>query len=263
MRIRIAKLITFVIILLNFVALYFIWKLLSSRSKFKPQNGFIPAAPTNVVPSHEELKKRLQDEYKVSDITVIIRSFEEFDNDIPETLKSIVNIYRSVKILVVCDKPLYPPLNINISSPIFQNVKIINLNPSLNGQFEERIPLLHVEGKYVLFVPDSVRFSTKHVFDILLESFHKQSQSILAVPIRYNPVQCLKLQIETREWFIKFSNTKIGDDCDFVRGRHALFMKKDVLHNLSDPLMLPFPDAFYIQAASKGINVSKLLIFFS
>ncbi|XP_075215688.1 ribitol 5-phosphate transferase FKRP isoform X2 [Lycorma delicatula] len=265
MRIKFVKFIILSIIFLNILALYFIWMVLSIRSRNKPQNGFVPAAPTNGVPSHEELKKRTQNDYKVNDVTIIIRSFEEFDNDIPDTLKSIVSIYSNVKILVVCDKPLYPPLNINISSPMFQNVKIINLNPSLNSEFEERIPLLHIKGKYVLFVPDSIRFSTKQVFSILLEAFHKQSQSILAIPIKSSkPVKCLKLQIETREWFIKFSNAESADDCDFVRGRHALFMKSDILHKLSDSLMLPFPDAFYIQAASKGINVQLITdIFFS
>lgn len=257
MRIRIAKLITFVVILLNFVALYFIWKLLSARSRIKSANTFNPTGPTLVSPIHEDIKLKPQAEFNVNDVTIIIRSFEEFDNDIPDTLKSILSIYHNVRIIIVCDKPLYPPLSINVSSVVYQNVKIIHLNPSLSSEFEERIPLYHVKGKYVLFVPDSVRFSTKQVFKIILDAFDKQSQSILAIPIKSSkPVKCLKLSIETREWLIKFTNSESADECDFVKGRHALFMKTEILHKLSDPFMLPFPDALYIQAASKELSVS-------
>ncbi|XP_039278273.1 fukutin-related protein isoform X3 [Nilaparvata lugens] len=254
MRIRIAKLITFVVLLLNVIAIYCIWKLLSSRSRIKSTNVYksIEKETSVTLDNKDEGYLRLSQK----DVTIVIRAFEEFENDIPETVKSILIAFRDINVIIVCDKPLYPPLQLNISSPFYRNVKIINLLPNLSTPLKDRLPIFHIKGKYVLFIPDSSRISSGSFLRDIGDSYQRQSQDILAIPFKSEKsVTCLKVKLQSREWTARFSNVKYADSCDFIRGRHALFMNSEILYKLSDPFLLPFPNAFYIQAASNNLNV--------
>ncbi|RZF40623.1 hypothetical protein LSTR_LSTR007506 [Laodelphax striatellus] len=254
MRIRIAKLITFVVLLLNVIAIYFIWKLLSSRTRVKTTNTFKPIEKDTSVAADTKDEGNLLLTQK--DVTVVIRAFEEFENDIPETVRSILSVFKDLNVVIVCDKPLYPPLQLNTSLPYYRNVKIINLLPILSSPLKDRLPIFHIKGKYVLFIPDSTRFISKSFLSDLGDAYQRQSQDILAIPFKSEKsATCLKVKIESREWTIRFNNVEYADSCDYVSGRHALFMNNEILYKLSDPFLLPFPKAFYIQAASNNLNV--------
>lgn len=258
MRVRIAKLITVIVVVLNIIAVLFIWKLLLAHNQFKIGNVpyLINTTPTSSQPRlHQKSHDRLSHVQNI--VTVIIRTFEHFENDVPDTVKSIVSAYNNITILIVSDNPLYPPIIVNSSQPSYRNVNFVHLKPTLINTFKDRNPLLQINGKYIFFIPDSTRFNSKRLIEKLVNTSGKNPHSILAVSYKnvIKSIKCLKIHLDVREWYIKFDELQKRTDCDLIKGKHAIFLKTQQLLNLSDPLMLPFPDAFYIQAASKGVKV--------
>lgn len=259
MRIRVAKLITVFVIILNIIAVCFIWKLLSVHNK--PKVTQLPNKPEvevglvlhKKIPHHELNQK---------DITIIIRGFEYFENDIPDTVKSILTLYHNISILVISDTPLYPPINLN-NSYSYKNVKFVYLKASLTNSFKERTPLLQVEGKYVFIVPDSSRFNSKKIIEKLVNISHNNPNKILAIPYKnVKTTKCLRIQLDIREWFIRYDEYPKSSECDFIKGKHAIFIHSQLLFQWAEPFMLPFPDAFYIQAVARNVKVRIVLFYF-
>jgi hypothetical protein len=144
MRIRIAKLITIVVVLLNLFLLYCIWSLFSRNDdaqSIQLSNPWISTPPQTL-------------QYVENSVTVIIRKFESFENDMTKTVGSVLSILPNISILIVSDGLPYPPLE-TLNS--IKNVKIINVQFQLEHSNEERNPLYYVRTKYVLFIPDSNR----------------------------------------------------------------------------------------------------------
>lgn len=251
MRIRIAKFITVFVIVLNFVAIYLIWKLLSSRGKIKNNSE---------KENESSIRPRLFNDPKngktVTDqVTFIIRSFEAFDNDIADTASSILSLYSNVHILVISDQFVYPPITINASD--YNNVKFIDLKLSLSKTFQDTDPTFHIKTKYTFFVPDSTRLHSKNLIETLTTKSIEEPQNLIAVPFKETDgVKCLKTHIDVREWFIRFDEIPKSIECDYIKGRHGLFLVTENLLTMPDPFMLPFPESLYIQSASNNFKVS-------
>ncbi|KAL1114954.1 hypothetical protein AAG570_007777 [Ranatra chinensis] len=255
MRIRFAKLITLSVVFLNVIALYFIWKLYSGQDEYIQPNK--PLLTTQSVVSTEFNQRKYLDEIIQKNITVIIRGFEYFENDIPNTVRSITSTYPNISILIITDAVPYPPLFLNSSNSLFRNVKQIHLQSSLNNSFEARTPLFQIKGNYVLFMPDSTRIHTKRTIEKMFKVLNKDNLIIAATYKASKPVSCLNAHINLREWFLQYEEAN-SEVCDYIKGKHAILFKSKILKKLSDPFMLPFPDAFFIQASSKGIKTRLL-----
>lgn len=248
MRIKIAKVVTFVVVLLNLIALYSIWKLLAKNDR-----QYVEPRPKPHVPS-----PIYQSSFTDDSVTLIIRKFEYFENDVADTIQSFISIFPKLRVLVVSDNIPYPPIDLkslNFSSSTLSRVKIFDLQFKLTNSYEDTNPISQIKTKYSLFVPDSTRsFKTKTLRRII-EELKADSSRILAITYSDKKyVDCLRINLSIREWHIQYS-TSNGDICDAVSGKHLILLETRILSKLPAPFMLPFPDSLYIQTSAKNIKV--------
>lgn len=255
MRIRIVKIVTVSIITLNLVGLYFFCNLFGQQKTFEKQKHYVIEDSRN-----EHYMKSLDDLIQDS-VTVIFREFENFENDVPNTIRSITSTYPNISILVVSNGLPYPPLFFNSSNYLFHKVKHVYLQLGLNNSFKARTPILQLNTRYALFMPDSARIHTKKTIEKMFKILNDQGRAVVAATFKATkPVVCLNTHINSKEWVIQFEESSDGS-CEFVKGKHALLFRTELLKELTDSFMLPFPEAFYIQAAAKGLKVSDKVIF--
>lgn len=150
MRIKFAKFMLIFALIGNIIILHRIWKLFS----LEHSEAISVLNPTIETP--QKLHRRL-----ARLVTVIIRQYESFENDISTTVKLILNSYPSMTVIIVCDDLIYPPLEIDFKNKSMKNVHLVNLLPSFNKTLNEKNPISYVQTKYVLFLPDSTRLLTK------------------------------------------------------------------------------------------------------
>ena len=242
MRIRFAKTVTILIIILNIVVFYCLCSFFGQKqergSKYVIEN-----------PKNEHLKSI--DDLIQHSVTVIFREFENFENDVPNTVRSITSTYPNISILIVSNSPPYPPLFFNSSNHLFHNVRQVYLQLSLNNSFKSRTPIYQLNTSYVLFMPDSARIHTKKTIEKMFKIVRNQDRAVVVATFKATkPVICLNTHINLKEWVIQFEESN-GNSCEFVKGKHAMLFRTEILKELSDSFMLPFPDAFYVQAAAK------------
>lgn len=249
MRIRLTKSVTVFIVILNLTALYFIWNLIYTHGGFNHRRKHLQNKPVlNNIFIQKKERSALENK-----VTFVIRSFEPFENDLADTIKSILQFFINASIFIVTETPVYPPIPLD---PYPNNVKIVNLKTTLMKSFKEKNPILQIISKYVLFVPDSTRFTSKKIIDKLVNISKANFRKSIAVPYKgSNKIQCLSIKLDIREWVIRFFEFPHAKDCDLVKGKHALFVETEVLFNVSDSLMLPFPDSLYIQLSVESRKV--------
>lgn len=155
MRFSFARGILILILLGNIIVWHKIWRLFTAQNKsqFK-EIGLVGENPQKF---HRRLARL---------VTVVIRQFETFENDVAATVESILNSFPVIQILIVCDELPYPPLELNLSNSTSQNVRLVNLQPGFNKSFDERNPLFYVRTKFVLIVPDATRIANKHMLQV-------------------------------------------------------------------------------------------------
>ncbi|XP_069669175.1 ribitol 5-phosphate transferase FKRP [Periplaneta americana] len=247
MRIRVAKIITLIVVLLNLLVLYCIWSLFSRNDEYargtQLSKLWISTPPSQVLKNVE------------NSVTVIIRKFESFENDVPKTVGSILSVFPNISILLVSDGLPYPPLGISNN---IKNVDIINVQFQLGHSQEDINPLHHVKTKYVLFIPDSTRILSEKSLHNMIYELKRQPHNIIAAPFsNTKTVDCLNIHLNVREWIIQYDIVD-GNICDAVRGKHVILLETLTLKKLPEALILPFPDALYIQSAAKDIKVQLI-----
>nr|CAD7398890.1 unnamed protein product [Timema poppensis] len=229
--------------------LYYIWKLLSYVNIDKHYDHLRSNTGSSL---HNERS------HDVKDLTIVIRKFEYFENDIPETIQSLMSVFPKVPILIVSDNLPYPPLNLKELNKNGTLVKLINLSFNFNRLFEEKNPLFHIKTNFVLIIPDSTRISSK-LFNVMLKELKVQPDRLISTPFSNSNVKdCLKLKLELKEWYLEYILTSDSDLCDVVKGKQVILLETGILRRLPDPFMLPFPEALYIQTSSKNIKVKLL-----
>jgi len=67
-------------------------------------------------------------------------------------------------------------------------------------------------------------------------------------------LHCLELDLKVKEWSLKLTRVA-GTECDSVIGKHVTMLEAKILRKLSDPFLLPFTDALYIQTTAIGAKV--------
>ncbi|XP_044736368.1 fukutin-related protein [Chrysoperla carnea] len=249
MRIKVSKLIAFLIIFVNVIALYFTWKLFShigvGSKKILFQEQY-QTAIVNKAPSKHISKS----------ITVVIRQFELYENDVSATVESILSLFPNIQIFIISDDIPYPPLNILYSNTTFsKNIHFFNLGVNLNVPLKDRLPLFMINTKYVLFIPDSTRISSKQIIQSLVNELIKNPNDLsVALYSNNKNFGCLKIDLNIREWTLKYStivnnNKEKSISCDAVTGKHATLIETQLLKRLTEPFMLPFPETLYVQTA--------------
>ncbi|KAJ3637831.1 hypothetical protein MTP99_001257 [Tenebrio molitor] len=248
MRIKFARLIAFVVVFVNIIVIYYSLRLFLSFGGFQAYY----TAPTIKTTTKSPLK------HVSKLVTVIIREFESFENDVSATVQSFVNVFPNIQVIIIYDSLPYPPLDLNLKNSTTKNVKGINLSPSLKVPYIERYPVLQIKTKYVLFVPDATRISSRQNLQWMVAEISKQPESVLVVPTsNKRELECLRINVNVREWTLKYNSIK-GNTCDAVVGKHLILMETELLRKLPEPFILPFPHSLYIQTAPLFVKVKIL-----
>lgn len=236
-------LLLFIILVKVVLLYYFVFRLfITFKTESTPTSKTVTKSPT------KHLSKL---------ITVIIRDFELYENDVTLTAHSFLNIFPMMHLFILYDELPYPPLDIMLTNNSLPNVKFINLSPSLKSSFMDNYPVAQIRTKYVLFVPDSTRLTSRQTLQVLINEISKREGSIVVAPVRNQRknIACLKINVNIREWVLKYSSTK-DLECDGVSGKHVLLMETDSLKKFQNVFVAPFPEALYIQSTVSKLKVS-------
>ncbi|KAG8042346.1 hypothetical protein G9C98_004980 [Cotesia typhae] len=206
MRVKFVRTLLVLALLGNIIVWHKIWWLFTSQNTLKSSTG-----ATVSVDNPQKLHRRL-----ARLITIVIRQFETFENDVAATVDSVLNSFPAMPILIVCNELPYPPLELNFANDSLNNVKLINLQPDFNRSFEDRNPLYFIQTKFVLFLPDATRISSKQVLQEAV--LHATETGAIALPIGKNSLNCLELHVKIKEWNLRVTKTT-GTTCDAITGK--------------------------------------------
>nr|CAH7742259.1 unnamed protein product [Callosobruchus chinensis] len=230
---------------LKIITLYVTISIFISSISFKPEPK--PTEETTTKSSLKNVGKL---------ISVILRDFELHENDITITAHSFLSLFPTMQIYILYDELPYPPLDIMLANDTLPNVKFVKLTPTLKKSFVEQYPLNQIETKYVLFVPDSTRLTSRQTLQIMINELNTFSGNIIAAPISSHNknMMCLRINVNIKEWTLKYSSLK-GLECDGVLGKHIILLETEHLKELANAFLLPFPHSFYIQTAVLNFKV--------
>lgn len=257
LRLTLNRCTTLTLTCINLLILYLLW---TSQSDNKAQHMAQPLITTNVTSTaHDEneliISKNLMYKIIKKDITFIFRQYENYDNDLTATIASLRDLLPNSQILILTDKFIYPVLNLNAT------IKILKIMPSLENNYDQRNGLSQIKTKYVMFLSDSMRFTSVQVFIKMIQQLQLKSTQIVSVVVGHGK-QCLNVNITVKQWTLQFSNQS-SNICDYVGNeRQLILVKKKLLHGLTDAFMLPFPSTFYIQASFLKYKVSSIIVGF-
>lgn len=197
--------------------------------------------------SSTKVYKRLVSEL----VTIVLRQFELHENDVTLTAQSFKSIFPNVNFWIVYRDAPYPPLQIDFMNN--SNIKLYDLAPSLK---RKQSLLAQIKTKYVLLIPDSIRITSQRPIELMIEALKKNPDDIIAASFGgyVKNLKCLRINLSQREWTIKYSLIK-GSECDAVSGKHLIMMKKEILDQVSEPLLLPFPQSLYVQTSVQNLKV--------
>ncbi|KAG8177706.1 hypothetical protein JTE90_008331 [Oedothorax gibbosus] len=193
--------------------------------------------------------------HQLSDqIAIILRDFEFFENDLPETVKSILTQIPSAKVFVIADKKPYP--SIDFYDEHKNKVQLITLKSSLNAHSNFKNPFDVLDREHLFVFPDSTRLDDVSQLSQMLEYHYKDPNKIIAAPIVDSVLNCMALNISLRYWTMKYGKEADSQNCNAVEGEHVLLMTKALLLHLNFPFARPFSTSLFIQASLLKIKTS-------
>ncbi|KAG5683028.1 hypothetical protein PVAND_012338 [Polypedilum vanderplanki] len=276
MRIRISKFAILCILVINLLLVFISWKYFTTENTLQRNNSYSEPSfsdirlETTVKTSRNrvhELKKFLH-----KSLTVVIRDFYHFDNDLKYGIDHLLNFLPELKILIVSDEQYpYPPINIftSIQNPnqtskpstlIYkENVQFLPLPIDITKSSSEMNPLTYIQTKYVLFLPDNFKLSNgRQMFNRLIKSIDDENnrhergiRKILIIPFASNQKHynyCFQINADIQNWNIEYIVKNSTKNCDLYTGKHAILLETVLLHNFPQPFDSPFPEYFYLQA---------------
>lgn len=263
------KYITLAIFAINLLTICYIWLILDVDS-CDCQDGF-PKRPSNEIlinfkafPENVGEENYTKISHKTTKelsklITVIIREFELFENDIKDTIISLLNLDKYLHILVISDKIPYPPLHLQLAKD-FPNNKIttIALQTYLYQSINDSHPENFIHTDYVLFIPDSTRIEAYNIYQMIKEHI-THPDDLIALFVSEKSVKCLSSRINLREWALQTNKVSIKNRCDILEGFHVLLMSAKLLNKLNHPFSRPFPYSLYLQTSFKNIKIHAVL----
>lgn len=199
-----------------------------------------------------------------NEVTIVFLEFEEFENDLGRTIRSILDHFPSIHVVIISQRRPYPPLDL----PNGKIQLVVQEVPPDQKQSSGR-PENYITTPYVMFVPDSVRFDSASLPVMMLAELKamastKPQVKVVAVPVKTKQtIQCNKLTFDVKRWTLEYSTSEEEAQsyyrtCDSVNPTHVILLKAAFLHSLSSPYMRPFPQSLFIQASLHHIK-TKLL----
>ncbi|XP_072390310.1 ribitol 5-phosphate transferase FKRP [Diabrotica undecimpunctata] len=238
----------FVLLLIKILTFYYASRLFSGIIQSNIEDKIITP------PIPKPPKKRLNEL-----VTVILRDFELHENDVTLTLHSFTNAFMRMQIFLMYDELPYPPLDIVLTNNTLPHIKFIKLSPDLRSSFVDNYPISEIKSKYVLFVPDSTRVSSRQSLQLMVNALSKHPGSIVAAVVKNHrqTLSCLNVNINIREWNLQFDFIK-SMTCDAVTGKHVFLLETKTLMMMSNAFLLPFPHSLYLQSSALNLKVHIL-----
>lgn len=172
-RLKYAKLLMVLVFLVNAILLFYTWKWFLS-SEYNNLSSTVDTKQTNAVNRQKDRNKHIK-----KTITIIFRDFYNFENDLHNSIDSILNLIPNIQILVIYETEPYPPLLwVSNYTVAHSNVKFINLNFDIRKTSKALSPLLQIRTKFVLFVPDSFRFGGRAIIQKMLTEIEKEPNKL-------------------------------------------------------------------------------------
>lgn len=265
MRLRHAKLIVLLIVIANLILFYYSWKstlwkniaaslTLPSMESYDLLKNPSQQQQQNVEKSPKE-KARNAFKHIRKSITIVFRNFYTFENDIKDSIDSILDVIPNMPIVVFQEGISYPPLMYQRNASSLKgeeanSVRFINLGFDILKPIQELNPLSTIHTKYALFMPDSVRLSSKNLLQKILREINTNTwdkdkekegvggsqvvvkraklsppleetvRRIIIVPFAGNLKSfagCLQIVLDLPNWTIQYvAVNSTSDKCDLV-----------------------------------------------
>ncbi|XP_078697231.1 ribitol 5-phosphate transferase FKRP-like [Branchiostoma floridae x Branchiostoma belcheri] len=185
-------------------------------------------------------------------VTVVIREFEDFENQVAETVKSILHLDEYISIIIVVDKAPYPPLTL----PEDGDVKVISMKTSLDRHPNVSCPERFVDTEFVFLVPDGTILTSPKQVEKVLSVFHSRRGDVRMVAAKVGgemTSQCFDMDVNLKQWTLTYMQGGAAQDtCNGLDGSHIILMRTADFHSLSRPYHRPFPQSLFIQTALRG-----------
>ena len=182
-------------------------------------------------------------------LAIIVREFESFDNDVCETVESVLNACgHACKIIVVSDEFVYPPLHLP--------QKVVSLVLK-SGLFRHQ-PDVHnyvKDFKYVLLLPDGARCSSSTQLLDLIHLLETGDSQVVAVGVGGSPLTCYRYTLDIQAWTLSIAPSPQSEACDAINGRAALLMRTTNFLQLTHPLSRPVALSIGIQGVARSWKV--------
>ncbi|NXG51922.1 FKRP protein, partial [Psilopogon haemacephalus] len=184
-------------------------------------------------------------------VTVVLRDFDDFENDLAGTLRSFSSL-PGVPVLVASEALPYPPV------PFPPGVGFLRLLPS--AERPPPRPELQIRTLHVALVPDGAR-AAPGLLERLRDELEAAGTGAGIGTGGTGSLRCLQLRVEPREWTATYSpgSSAVPGRCQAVEGSSVvLLLRTRDLFSLPFPLSLPLPTALFVQAALRGWGVRAL-----
>lgn len=214
-----------------------------------PQFRIYPTPVTTPLPQPAKTSRHLS---KL--VTVVFRQFEEFENDVADSVQSFVSAYPNMPVVVVCESTPYPPFPFSATNETLRNVKVLSLELRLTAAPQDLDPMTHIFTDYILFVPDSTRVLRRTLQQAMAAAISNPSQAI-AIGVGSSRQTCQLVKWNYAEWTLQYNKDASGKICDAVHGQHALLIRTSLVRTLPQPFIFPFPESLYLQTTAKGVKV--------
>ncbi|XP_049877347.1 ribitol 5-phosphate transferase FKRP [Pectinophora gossypiella] len=234
-------------VILTIIAIVSVFAYLFPQYRIYPENPATVSSNVHPRPSRHVSKL----------LTVVFRQFEEFDNDVADSVQSFVSAFPNMPVVVVSESTPYPPFPFSASNETLRNVKVVSLELRLNASPRELKPLSYVSTEFVLFVPDATR-AVRRTLQAAAAAITTYPTHAIAIGVGSSRLICQQVKWKYEDWTLQYSKDVSGKLCDAVHGQHALLLRTALLHTLPDPFTLPFPEALYLQSVVKNVKVQIL-----
>ncbi|XP_071169079.1 ribitol 5-phosphate transferase FKRP-like [Mytilus edulis] len=204
----------------------------------------LPTDNKNGLKYPEKFSKNLD----IEEITIIIREFEDFENNLEDDIKHYNQIFGlKIDILIIVDNKPYPPLKLNLT----ENVKLLRLAFDLDIPSGSENIIANIRTKTVLFVTDGCRIANMSNFKLALQKFTSQNLvKAYAIQTGIGKLSCPGIQIDRKRWTVKIEDFTGNEGlCDFIDGDQAMLMKTKDLIKLASPFTRPVQKSLYFQFA--------------
>ncbi|KAM6033166.1 LOW QUALITY PROTEIN: ribitol 5-phosphate transferase FKRP [Chlamydotis macqueenii] len=176
-------------------------------------------------------------------VTVLLRDFEDFENDLAGTARSFASL--PLPVVVAAETAPYPPV------PLPAGVRFLPLRPAVDRPPPLAHPELQVRTRHVALVPDGTR--GPGLLERMRDALKRAPATFawVAAPVGPLPPRCLELRLEARTWTARYGPGAPGV-CRALEGPAVLLLRTRDLFALPFPLARPAPAALFVQATVRG-----------